>query len=77
MCRPPIRGLKESFKLLSLTDLLCIAMDSLASPVEDTLSVFDIQNDINLIDTINSKIQQMDSLKDQSLASYSTRIEGM
>lgn len=52
-------------------------MDSLASPVEDTLSVFDIQNDINLIDTINSKIQQMDSLKDQSLASYSTRIEGM
>ncbi|ODQ48916.1 hypothetical protein PICMEDRAFT_14437 [Pichia membranifaciens NRRL Y-2026] len=52
-------------------------MDSLASPVEDTLSVFDIQNDINLIDTINSKIQQMDSLKDQSLASYSTRIEDL
>lgn len=52
-------------------------MDSLASPVQDTLSVFDIQNDINLIDTIHSKIQQMDSLKDQNLASYSARIEGM
>lgn len=52
-------------------------MDSLASPVQDTLSVFDIQNDLNLIENINSKIQQIDSLKEQNLSSYSARIEGM
>lgn len=52
-------------------------MESLASPIEDTISVFDIQNDITLIDTINNKVQQMDSLTEQNLSSFSLRIDGM
>lgn len=51
-------------------------MESLATPIEETISVFDIQNDLDLIDTINNKIQQMDSIKDQNITSFSIRVDG-
>ncbi|KAG0682659.1 kinetochore-associated Ndc80 complex subunit spc24 [Pichia californica] len=52
-------------------------MESLATPIEETISVFDIQNDLDLIDTINNKIQQMDSIKDQNITSFSIRVDDL
>lgn len=52
-------------------------MEFLANPIEEIISVFDIQNDLTYIDTINNKIQQLDSIKDQNLTSFSLKIDGM
>lgn len=52
-------------------------MEFLANPIEEIISVFDIQNDLTYIDTINNKLQQLDSIKDQNLTSFSLKIDGM
>jgi chromosome segregation ATPase len=52
-------------------------MESLASSIQETISVFNIHHDIQLIDSINNKINQLDSLENQNIESFNTRIENL
>ncbi|VEU22636.1 DEKNAAC103379 [Brettanomyces naardenensis] len=51
-------------------------MDSLKSAVSGTRSGFDIQNDLNLLDSIGSNIQELDTLRQTDLDARKARIEG-
>ncbi|TID16246.1 hypothetical protein CANINC_004245 [Pichia inconspicua] len=50
-------------------------MESLASAVNDTISIIDIQNDLALIDTVNNSFHEIDLIQQQNVESIQSRIE--
>jgi kinetochore protein Spc24 len=51
------------------------ALESLATPVQDTLSILEIHNDIALVDAVNNKIHQLDTFTEENISSFQLRID--
>ncbi|GMM31187.1 hypothetical protein DAMA08_039320 [Martiniozyma asiatica (nom. inval.)] len=49
-------------------------MESLAAAISDTLSVFDIQNDIDMIDSVLTKLRSLDSHHSKEKSSINDRL---
>lgn len=52
-------------------------MHSLVSPIQDTLSVLDLSEDLALIDQINTKLQQMQTLAHHDIDRLGARVENL
>lgn len=51
------------------------ALESLAAPIQDTLSILEIHNDIALVDAVNNKIHQLDTFTQENISSFQLRID--
>lgn len=52
-------------------------MESLSSAIGETLTLFDLQHDINQINIISSKFKQMDSTSHQKIQSFNLKIDDL
>lgn len=52
-------------------------MDSLSSAIGDTLSLFDLQHDINQINSISAKFGQIDTISSQNTATFNSKLDDL